>query len=85
MSKCSACIIAAVNPRTGRFNVGCFACEARSLANEPAFFESVEAESVTPAYRARLQMVFGDRWKEGHASVRAWSERMGSHKAPGAG
>lgn len=80
MSKCSACIIAAVNPCTGRFNVGCFACEARSLANEPAFFESVEAESVTPAYRARLQMVFGGQWKVGHAAVRAWSEAIEREK-----
>lgn len=77
---CPDCLIASENALTGRFSVGCEDCKARMLAGEPAFFETAAAEAITPGYRARLQQVFGSGWKDGHAAVKRWAERIAEAK-----
>jgi len=75
---CPGCAIAETNPHTHVVYANCRACDARSLATWPEFHESVAAECITPAYRSALQPVFGNGWKEAHAEVRRWVERMNS-------
>lgn len=77
---CEPCSIAKVNARTGHYSANCRACKARALAQAPQFFESIAAEAITPAYRDSLQAAFGAGWKEAHAEVRAWHERITASK-----
>ena len=74
---CPGCTLAETDPCTVIKYLGCQSCDARALAIDPIFFESVEADAITPAYRAVLQKVFGSGWKEGHVMVKAWAEKMG--------
>ncbi|MEO8807917.1 MAG: hypothetical protein ABI433_17690 [Burkholderiaceae bacterium] len=80
---CDACDRAATNALTALFNVGCFECTTRALAGGPTFFESAQADAITPAYRGSLQAMFGAEWKEAHQAVRKWHERITEAKKKG--
>ncbi len=73
---CEACLRAETNPRTGWMRADCLECAARSIANSPAFYQSTEADAITPTYRAALWAFFGNDWREGHARVKAWKARI---------
>lgn len=73
---CSACIIAAINVRTARFDAGRIECAARSLAGAPQFFEAVQANAITPDYRDRLNTIFGSDIAGGHAKVKGYADRI---------
>jgi hypothetical protein len=68
---CPSCAHALQHPRSCEFWNGCLGCETRQLAHSPSFFDSVQAETLTPAYRSALQFVFGGDWVAGHAKVKA--------------
>lgn len=70
---CGDCETAKTQPWHG-YRSDCQGCQARHLAEEPAFFEPEQAGHTTPAYRQALKTLFGDRWKEAHAEVREWAE-----------
>ena len=78
MSECFACAIAKVNPRAARFDAGCSECSARALAGDPRFHAATQSNTITPAYRAALQAVFGAGWKEGHERIKEWAKKMTS-------
>lgn len=73
---CEACTTAQANPFSGLYRAGCPECKARALAQSPQFFDAVAAEAITPNYRSALELSFGAEWKEGHARVKAWAEKL---------
>ena len=74
---CEACLRAAVNPQTGRYTAQCRECEARSLANTPAYSIAARADAITVGYRDALMTVFGqDHWRSGHVRVKYWAEKI---------
>lgn len=73
---CEPCAIAATNVETGRFNPGCYECNARALAGGPLYHASVKAGAMTSNYRAALQSMFGANWKHGHERAKHWAERV---------
>ncbi len=73
---CHACERAESNPRTGLYQANCPECKARALANSPQYFESAMAGVITTGYRTALESAFGADWKNAHANVKAWSERL---------
>lgn len=73
---CDACDRAQTNVHTGRFNAGCLECAARALAGSPLFYEAAQVDGITTNYRLILQKTFGKEWKEGHARVKAWADRL---------
>lgn len=71
---CSACDIAQVNIRTGRFNADCKPCAARSLAQSPLFADAMEADAITPLYRDALRFFLGDDdVSAAHAQVKGFA------------
>ncbi len=80
-STCPACERADANPLSGMYEANCRPCDARALSQAPLFFESVEAEAVTPGYRARLQALFGSEWVQAHEEVKRWAERIKAARA----
>ena len=77
---CDACARAETSPLTGRYTLGCMECASRALAHSPVFFTSVQAEAMTPDYRSALQAMFEADWKEAHALVKKWHERIAKAK-----
>lgn len=75
MNDCPGCFQAEMNPLSGLIYADCLSCAARSLAKSHAYFDAVRSETITPAYRDVLQLVFGPEWKAGHAAAKAWAER----------
>ncbi len=75
---CDACATARSNPNTGRYNANCEGCKARAIARGTDLWEASRAGRITPAYRAALERVFCDRWKEGHELVKSWIDGGGS-------
>jgi hypothetical protein len=73
---CHACTVAADNPDTGLYGADCQECQARSLAQDPRFFDAMSVASFTHAYRGALNVVFGPAWMRGHECVLAWSRRI---------
>lgn len=73
---CKACAAALVDPETGHFGALCLECQARSLAQAPAYFEAMAAATFTRTYRQALQVVFGAAWMQGHEAVLAWGRRI---------
>lgn len=73
---CWGCDSAKAHPKSGYFASDCDECSARSLAQSPSFHDSLQSESMTPAYRSALRYIFGERWIEGHAKAKQWAERL---------
>lgn len=73
---CPACQRANTKPNTGMIQAGCPGCTARDLARGPLYFESAQAGAITPTYRKALERAYGENWKEGHAQVKDWAERL---------
>jgi hypothetical protein len=73
---CDACTAALANPLSGLYRAACAECQARALAQSPQFFDAVAAEAITPGYRSALEHAFGSNWKDGHARVKAWAEKL---------
>jgi hypothetical protein len=78
MSECPACKQAESNIRTGHFNADCLDCIARSLAQSPTFFDSMNTDTITPTYRSALWAFFGEHWREGHEKVKQQAARLGA-------
>jgi hypothetical protein len=76
LEHCETCAHAEINPRTGLFNAGCLECTTRHIAHLPVFAECQHAGRLTEPYMASLKRVFGDDWKAGHESVKAWAKRI---------
>lgn len=76
MTECWGCASARSNPRSGSYVVDCDLCEARRLAQSPEFAEAEKAGTLTPNYRTALQVVWGERWVDGHSKVKAAAETM---------
>ena len=70
---CEACETARADRSSGLYHADCEGCESRALARSPMYFAAAKANAITPAYRDALQRVFGERWREGHAAVKAWT------------
>lgn len=77
---CPACEQAKQNPLTGRYQAACFQCNARSIANSPAFFDAqrlaAAGKPMTAEYRELLQRAFDGAWKAGHEAAKWWYGRM---------
>lgn len=73
---CKACELAERDPRKDMLHKGCMSCEARALASIGAHVESAEAGAITPRFRAVLERLFGEDWKQGHELVRKWAKRI---------
>lgn len=56
------------------YQADCKGCQARQLAEEPAFYNADKAGALTPEYKTAIKALFGDAWKEAHAEVRKWAE-----------
>jgi hypothetical protein len=54
----------------------CPSCEARALAVSHIYEQSAAAGTMTKEYRKSLGQVFGERWKDGHAMVKKWADKM---------
>ena len=73
---CTACTDAMTSPRSATFTPSCESCIARALAATGAHQESARVESITPAYRAALVALFGERAMEGQALTLEWAARI---------
>lgn len=78
---CKACTDAEREPTRDEFRRGCRSCEARALASIGAHVESLELRCITPQYRATLEALFGETWKEGHELVKQWAQKITSAAA----
>lgn len=65
---CQQCTEAMRNPRADTFSAGCMSCEARALA--------VTRSDLIEDYRGAVELVFGERAKEGHKLVKEWLQRV---------
>lgn len=59
------------------YMAGCIECQARSIAQSPAFVESKSTGRLLPAYKAALEHVFDGDWQRGHELVKGWADRLG--------
>ena len=73
---CPGCRLAEKDPTTVIAYAHCLGCDARALANSEMFKESAAAGAMSKPYRKALGQVFGERWKDGHAMVKQWAEKM---------
>ncbi len=73
---CDACTQAEKNPLSGSYYANCQNCAARSLAHGQDYFYARESDSMTPAYRSRLQEYFGNEWMAYHSKVKDWANRI---------
>jgi len=74
--RCEFCELAEANPRSGAYTAWCSGCKARALAHGPMYFESAQANVLTPSYRDALRSTFRDQWREGHEAVKAWAVKL---------
>jgi len=81
MTDCPGCFAAEQNRLSGLIYADCLSCAARSLAKSHAYFDAVRSETITPAYRDVLQLIFGEQWRDGHAAAKAWSAKLAGVKA----
>lgn len=79
---CEHCTEAQTDANWPGYQARCRGCEVRALANGPAFFESAQAQSISPAYRGALVTLFGADWRASHQEVRAEFERLQAMKKP---
>ena len=61
MSDCRACDLARTNVQTCHYESGCPSCNARSLAQSPAFFDSMQQGSLTDTYKRALSFFFPNK------------------------
>ena len=73
---CEHCAHAQDKPDWPGYRAGCRGCQVRAMANGPAFFESAQAQRISPAYRAALEKLLGPDWQASHREVRAEYERL---------
>lgn len=73
---CPGCRLAEADPMTVIAYAQCLGCDARALASGRLYEQSAASGAMTKEYRRALGQVFGERWKEGHAMVKKWAERM---------
>ena len=78
---CEHCTEAQTDANWPGYQARCRGCQVRALANGPAFFESAQAQRITPAYRAALEKLFGGDWRASHREVRAEYERLKAMKS----
>lgn len=72
---CRHCEAAERNPHSGLYSSHCDGCKARAIANGTELWEASRDGQITPRYRAALEKVFGERWKQGHERVKHWLNR----------
>lgn len=72
---CQACEAAERSPTSGEYRAHCDGCKARAIANGTELWEASRDGRITPRYRAALERVFGERWKQGHEMVKRWASR----------
>jgi len=68
---CPACELAKTQ-YTGRYSADCDSCKVRAIANGQELFDALQAQKITPAYKAVLKKAFGDGWEAGHERVKQW-------------
>jgi hypothetical protein len=78
---CTLCERAKANPRRDGGTPGCDGCKGRALAALGGHAAEALADEFTPAYRNTLERLFGDRWKQGHAKVKDWTQRISAATA----
>ncbi|MDR0478309.1 MAG: hypothetical protein LBH31_00595 [Burkholderiaceae bacterium] len=74
--ECPSCRAAQDDPTTPLFHSGCLECQARMLANSPAFFQAKKAGYITSVYNAALVPVFGTEVIAGNKRVKDWARRI---------
>ena len=79
---CEHCASAQKDADWAGYQARCRGCQVRALANGPAFFESAQAQRITPAYRAALEKLLGPDWQASHREVRAEFDRLQTMKNP---
>jgi hypothetical protein len=72
---CRQCEIAERKPNSWLYSASCDGCKARAIANGTELWEASREGHITPRYRAALERVFGERWKQGHEQVKRWASR----------
>ena len=75
---CQACDVAAKNPRTGIYCVGCNECETRMLAWSPKYHAALLERKITVAYWARLENITRaeESIEMAHRRVKTWADRI---------
>lgn len=73
---CPYCESAKTIKHYALFQADCHGCKVRALAGSPTFFESIQANALTPRYRSELQANFGEHWRAAHEQVKAEMKRM---------
>lgn len=75
---CSDCKQALIVKHWSGYHANCRGCKVRSVASGPAFFTSIQANAITPAYRGILRQLFGEGWPAAHDDVKAEHQRIAS-------
>lgn len=78
---CSYCARAQHEPDFPMYRAQCRGCAVRALAQGPAFHRSGLDGSLAAPYRRALSSIFGDRWRDGHAQVKAEHDRIKAARA----
>lgn len=71
---CLDCQHFAQNPNWGGYRAGCLECQARSIAQSPAYFNAAAAKGITESYKAALQRAFQGDWITWHERVKHYAE-----------
>lgn len=77
---CEHCTEAQTDANWPGYQARCRGCQVRAMANGPAFFESAQAQRISPVYRTALEKLFGKDWQASHREVRAEYERLRAMK-----
>lgn len=84
---CPSCAIAEKDPLTGHYHgayegqSACQECQVRAMAHSIDHVRAQDMRKITPAYKAALQVVFGDSWEAGHMRVKKWARRIDEARA----
>ena len=77
---CEHCASAQHDAHWPGYRAKCRGCQVRAMANGPAFFESAQAQRISPAYRKALEKLLGPNWQTSHREVRDEFERLQAMK-----
>ena len=77
---CPDCKQAQTVKHWGGYHANCHGCKVRSVASGPAFFTSIQASAITPAYRGVLRSLFGEDWRAAHDEVKSENQRLKAMK-----
>jgi hypothetical protein len=80
---CTDCTQAGRIWHWGGYHAACKGCQTRALSKGLGFFKSQRDNHMTREYRAALQAIYGETWREGHELVKAEAKRIHTLKSQG--